>query len=64
MKIPDKCDRCRKKDMSDCALSKFNSDYICGGCHKKEQAHPNYLIATEVSKRISNFAGIGKPSDL
>jgi hypothetical protein len=50
--------------MSDCAISKFNSDYICGSCQKKEQSHPQYGIASEVSKRISNFVGIGKPSDL
>jgi hypothetical protein len=50
--------------MLDCSISKFNSDYICGNCQKKEQAHPQYAIATEVAKRISNFAGIGKPSDL
>jgi hypothetical protein len=63
MKIPSKCDRCRK-DMSDCSISKFNSDYICGTCQKKEQAHPQYSIANEVAKRVSNFSGIGKPSDL
>ena len=63
MPYPLKCDRCRQS-MLDCSISKFNSDCICGGCQKKEQAHPQYAIATEVAKRISNFAGIGKPSDL
>ena len=63
MPFPAKCDRCRQS-MSDCSLSKFNSDYICGTCQKKEQAHPQYGIATEVAKRVSNFGGIGKPSDL
>jgi hypothetical protein len=50
--------------MSECSISKFNSDYICGTCQKKEQAHPQYSIANEVAKRVSNFSGIGKPSDL
>ena len=63
MRIPDKCDRCRK-NMSNCSLSKFNSDVICGDCLKKEQNHPQYSIANEVAKRVSHFTGIGKPSDL
>jgi len=63
MPYPTKCDRCRQS-MSDCCMSKFNSDYICGTCQTKEQSHPQYAIATEVAKRMSNFSGIGKPSDL
>jgi hypothetical protein len=63
MPYPSKCDRCRDS-MSDCSISKFNSDYICGKCQKKEEAHPQYSIAKEVAKRVSNFSGIGKPSDL
>jgi hypothetical protein len=63
MPYPTKCDRCRQS-MSDCCMSKFNSDYICGTCQTKEQSHPQYAIATEVAKRMSNFSGIGKPFDL
>jgi len=63
MPYPTKCDRCRQA-MTDCSISKFNSDYICGKCQNKEKNHPQYSIATEVAKRISNFGGIGKPSDL
>lgn len=63
MQYPEKCDRCRKQ-MSDCTISRFNSDYICGECSKKEKAHPQFGIASEVARRISNFSGIGKPSDL
>lgn len=63
MKYPDKCDNCRQA-MVECSLSKFNSNYICGACQKKEQAHPDYRTTIEAGKRINNFKGIGKPSDL
>ena len=67
MNMPSKCDRCRQS-LSNCSISKFNSDILCDGCNTKEKTHPDYSMAERIVNKMrknnSSFMGIGKPSDL
>jgi len=66
MPYPANCDRCKKK-LTDAALSKFNSDIICGNCTAKEVKHPSYQSAEMIGKIMtgnSSYKGIGKPSEI
>ena len=50
-------------------MSRFNTDWICIDCEKKEREHPDYKRASEAELKAVqsgnyNFKGIGKPADL
>ena len=66
--VHDPCVRCGNKS-SAMTCSRFNTDWICLDCDKKERAHPDYKRASEeelaaVRRGDYNFVGIGKPADL
>lgn len=66
--VHDPCCRCGDKS-SAMTMSRFNTDWICLECEKKERQHPDYKRASEaelaaVRRGDYNFEGIGKPTDL
>jgi len=62
------CPRCGNKSKA-MTCSRFNTEWICIECDKKERAHPEYKRASEAELEAVragnyNFKGIGKPADL
>jgi len=63
MPYPTKCDRCRQS-MSDCCMSKFNSDYICGTLHSNRHlSNLGYDSMTTEMKNIFNSIACNPVSD-
>lgn len=67
-KIASCCARCGVKNQP-MTCSRFNVDWICMECQKKERAHPDYERAVEAELKAVqsgdyNYKGIGKPTDL
>lgn len=59
------CDRC-PKPTNTTRMSWFNTDTLCEGCQRQEEAHPDLAHAKAVEhaallKGDTNFPGVGWP---
>lgn len=62
------CDRCGGP-LQVSTMSTFNTQRICMGCKRNEEAHPDYEKARKAEQEAVrsgnyNFPGIGLPPDL